>query len=90
MTFVASGLIHEAVISLPAGAGYGWPTAYFTLQGLGMSLERSRMGQRLGLRRGLPGWCFMLVCAAGPAFCLFHPPFVTRVAIPFMHAIGAC
>jgi alginate O-acetyltransferase complex protein AlgI len=87
--FLASGLIHDLVISLPARGGYGLPTAYFILQGLGVAAERSSMGQRLGLRNGLPAWVFMFVVTAAPAFWLFHPLFVLRVILPFMHAIHA-
>jgi alginate O-acetyltransferase complex protein AlgI len=89
LVFLASGLIHDLVISLPAHGGYGLPTGYFILQGLGITLERSAAGRRLGLQRGFPGWLFMFVVAAGPAFWLFHPPFVLRVILPFMHAIRA-
>ena len=88
-TFFASGLIHESVISIPARAGYGLPTAYFLLQGLGVCLERSDVGKRLGLGDGLRGRLFTLLMTAGPAFLLFHPPFISRVMIPFMHAVGA-
>src|SRR5207302_1830616 len=49
LVFVASGLIHDLVISLPAHAGYGLPTAYFVLQGVGMTIEHSSFGKRLGL-----------------------------------------
>lgn len=87
--FLTSGMIHELVISVPAGAGYGLPTGYFLLQGIGVLIERSGFGQRLGLSRGPTGWGFTLVFTTGPAFWLFHQAFVTQVAIPFMHAIGA-
>jgi alginate O-acetyltransferase complex protein AlgI len=86
---VTSGLIHELVISFPAGAGYGLPTGYFTLQGLGVVLECSKVGQRFGLSRGFSGRLFTLVLTVAPAFRLFHPPFVERVILPFMHAVGA-
>jgi Membrane bound O-acyl transferase family len=89
LVFVASGLIHDLVISLPARGGYGLPTGYFMLQGLGVTLERSAAGRRLGLQKGLTAWVFMLAVAAAPAFWLFHPKFVLRVIIPFMHAIHA-
>lgn len=89
LVFLASGLIHDLVISLPARGGYGLPTAYFILQGLSVSLERSSLGKRLGLQHGVSAWLFMFVVAAAPAFWLFHPPFVTRVILPFMRAIHA-
>jgi predicted DCC family thiol-disulfide oxidoreductase YuxK len=87
--FLLSGLIHELVISLPAGAGYGLPTAYFLLQGWGVVTQRSTVGNRLKLRRGISGRIFTMLIAAGPAFWLFHPPFVRNVILPFMKAIGA-
>jgi Membrane bound O-acyl transferase family len=89
LVFLFSGLIHESVISLPAHGGYGLPTGYFLLQGLGVVLERSGLGKSLGLRGGFSGWAFMAIMTAGPAFWLFHPPFVMRVVLPFMRAIRA-
>ena len=87
--FVASGLIHDLVISIPARGGYGLPTAYFVLQGLGVLFERSRPGHALGLGRGVAGWIYMALFTAGPAFFLFHPPFVFHVILPFVRAIKA-
>jgi alginate O-acetyltransferase complex protein AlgI len=89
LAFLGSGLVHELVISLPAGAGYGLPTAYFLTQGLGVLTERSSPGKWLGLRAGVRGWLFTMIVVAGPAFWLFHPPFVKHVILPFMQAIGA-
>lgn len=89
LVFVASGLIHDFVISLPAGGGYGLPTGYFLLQGAGVALERSGWGRRAGLRGGMRGWCFMALFTATPAFWLFHPPFLRNVVLPFMHVVRA-
>jgi hypothetical protein len=89
VVFLASGLIHELVISLPARAGYGLPTTYFLLQGAGITVEHTRFGKRFGLGHGVQGWLFMAVFVAGPVFWLFHPWFVLRVILPFMLAIHA-
>jgi predicted DCC family thiol-disulfide oxidoreductase YuxK len=87
--FTVSGLIHDLVITVPAGGGYGLPTAYFVLQGVALLFERSAAGRRLGLGRGLRGRLFALLIVAGPAFWLFPPVFVRRVILPMLHAIGA-
>jgi hypothetical protein len=89
LVFAVSGLLHDLVISLPARGGYGLPTLYFLLQGAGMTVERSRLGKRLGLGHGTRGWCFMMVFLTVPGFGLFHPWFVMRVILPFMRAIHA-
>ena len=89
LVFAASGLIHDLVISLPARGGYGLPTGYFVIQGLGVTLERSALGRMLRLQRGPIAWIFMIIVTAAPAFWLFHPPFVLRVILPFMRAIHA-
>ena len=87
--FFASGLIHDFVISFPARGGYGLPTAYFLVQGIGVLLERSAIGRRLGLGSGVRGWLWVLLWAGTPAFLLFHPLFVRRVVLPFVAAIGS-
>jgi alginate O-acetyltransferase complex protein AlgI len=89
VSFLVSGLVHDLVISVPAGGGYGLPTAYFLLQGAGVLVERSQWGKRLGLQRGFRGRFFLFVFTATPLFWLFHPPFVTQVILPFLRAISA-
>lgn len=86
--FVVSGLIHDLVISWPAGGGYGLPTIYFALQGFGIVLERSAWGRRLGLRQGLPGRLFCIACIGLTSPLLFHQAFLERVVVPFLLAIG--
>ncbi len=86
--FLASGLLHELVISVPVGAGYGLPTAYFLTQGLGTLAERSDTGKLLGLGRGAIGRLWTVFIAVGPVYFLFHPWFVMRVVVPFLRAIA--
>ena len=89
LIFLFSGLVHDLVISVPAGGGYGLPTLYFVLQGGAILLERSRTGRRLGLRGGWRGRVLLFLVAALPLGALFHPPFVRQVILPFLRAIHA-
>ena len=85
--FFISGLVHELVISLPAHGGYGLPTLYFMLQGLGLLVERSQFGRELGLGSGWRGRCYVALVTVGPVFVLFHPIFVRQVILPMLCAI---
>lgn len=87
--FFASGIVHELAISLPARGGYGLPTVYFLVQGLAMLAERTSIGRAIALGSGIAGRLFAWAIVAGGAFWLFHPPFVQRVVVPMMHALGA-
>lgn len=89
ISFLASGLIHDLVISVPAGGGYGLPTLYFLLQAAALLVERSWIGKMLKLERGTIARMWSLFVVAGPAYILFHPPFVTRVIVPFLEFLGA-
>lgn len=88
-SFVFSGVIHDVVISLPAGGGYGGPTAFFLVQAIAILIEKSPVGRRLGLGRGMHGWLFTALALLGPARLLFHDRFITAIVIPFMQALGA-
>ncbi len=76
--FVASGIGHDLLLSAPAGGGYGGCTVYFALQWLGVVSERQR---RSRLRT--------LAIVILPLPLLIHTPFLERVVLPFLAAIGA-
>lgn len=82
-------MIHDVAISVPAGGGYGLPTAYFVVQYLGLLLQRSSFARMLGLDRGFGGWAVTALFILGPVGWLFHPPFLRVVLIPFLTALGA-
>jgi hypothetical protein len=88
-SFFISGLIHDVVISVPAGGGYGQPTLFFLIQPAAILLEKSRTGRRIGLGRGWRGWVFTAIALLAPARLLFHNPFVVEVVVPFMRFLGA-
>lgn len=71
-TFAFSGLVHELLLSVPAGGGYGGPTAYFLLQGTMSALERR---WAVVSRLWTLGWVLI------PSPLLFHPPFVRTVLL---------
>jgi len=86
--FLISGLLHDLVISWPAGGGYGGPTAYFLLQGFGLLVERSALGRRLQLGHGVRGWLFTAAVVLLPAGMLFHTAFLERALLPFVRSLG--
>jgi hypothetical protein len=85
--FMVSGAIHDIVMSLPAGGGYGQPTLYFVMQSAGLMFERSRIGRRVGLGHGLRGWLFTMLVLIGPSRLLLHEPFLERIIVPFVIAV---
>ena len=73
--FAFSGLLHDLLISLPAGGGYGLPSLYFLLQGAGVLAERRwRIGGR--------AWALFWVVAPLPL--LFHRPFLEAIIRPLV------
>jgi len=87
--FFFSGLIHDLVISIPAGGGYGRPTLFFMLQALGILVSRTATGKWLGIHRGFRGWLFTLLVVVVPCPLVFHSKFATQVVLPFLKTIGA-
>lgn len=85
VVFLASGVIHELVITLPAGGGYGLPTLYFALQATGLFTERHPLIRRRPWLNRLFTWFVLLV----PLGCLFPPVFVHNIILPMLHALGA-
>ena len=87
--FIVSGLVHELVISVPAQGGYGGPGSYFVIQGVGVFVERSPLGRRLGLAVGWRGWLFTMAVLLFPIYLLAPPVFVLGIMVPFLQAMGA-
>jgi hypothetical protein len=87
--FVFSGLVHDLVISVPAGGGFGLPTLYFLLQGVLALCEGTRPVREFFRRRPVLGHIWTWVAILGPAPLLFHAPFSQHIVLPFLAALGA-
>ncbi len=72
--FLFSGIVHEAVISIPASGGYGGPMAYFLIQFFGLMLQR-----KFKVLAKAP---FTWLVLFGPLPWLFHEPFFMNVFLP--------
>jgi len=75
LTFVFSGVLHEVLLSVPVGGGYGLPFTYFLLHGLLVIAER---------RWNLGGRVWTLFWVLAPAPLLFHPWFIRSVIRPLI------
>jgi hypothetical protein len=75
--FVVSGLVHELLLSVPAGAGYGLCTLYFVIQAIGVLVERRRRSRALTA-------LFVVV----PLPLLFHLAFMQNVLLPFLEVLS--
>lgn len=80
--FLASGLIHDLVMSAGAG-GWGQPTLYFIIQAIAQWFSRSRLGNRLGLADGVVGRAFTAIVVLAPLPWLFHRPFSVEIILAF-------
>jgi hypothetical protein len=78
--FLFSGLVHEAVISVPAAAGYGGPMLYFLLQFTGITIQKKWHS----FSNTLTTWLILLL----PIPLLFHQPFLHNVFLPLSNKIG--
>ncbi|MGI8982224.1 MAG: wax synthase family protein [Pirellulaceae bacterium] len=87
--FLFSGLVHDLVISVPAGGGYGLPTLFFLIQALAIEVEHSALGKKLELGCGIRGWLFTMLVLAVPVSLLFPLPFLRNIVLPMMEAMGA-
>ena len=74
-SFLFSGLLHEAAISLPVRAGFGGPLLYFAIHGVLTQIERER---------GPFGRAATLLAVVLPLPLLFHRPFLQGVVWPLL------
>ena len=74
-TFAFSGVLHDLLISVPVGAGYGLPTLYFLLHGgLVLAERRWKIESRT--------WTLLWILVPLPL--LFHPAFVSGILRPLL------
>lgn len=87
--FLFSGVVHDIVISGSTRTGWGGPTLFFLIQAVGILVERSRLGRRIGLGQGMLGWafCVAVLCVSAPLN--FTSAFMERVILPTLAAVEA-
>jgi D-alanyl-lipoteichoic acid acyltransferase DltB (MBOAT superfamily) len=86
--FLVSGIVHDLVISVGAGSGFGLPTLYFVVQGVGVLVERSRLGKNIGIGKPVSGRLYCALFVLAPLGLLFHRGFVEQIIVPMLTTIG--
>lgn len=88
LVFVASGLVHELIMSVPAGGGFGGPFAYFSLQIPGCWLERRNSIRHVIRKHVWLGRVWTAAWVVVPLPLLVNKTFVDIVLVPFFLALG--
>jgi len=70
-SFLASGVLHELAISVPAGGGYGLPMLYFAIHGALVAA-------------GIGGRTVTWIALIAPLPLLFHLPFLRAIIVPLL------
>jgi hypothetical protein len=86
--FLFSGLVHDLVITVPAGGGYGLPTLYFLLQAAVLELTHSAQGKKWNLRSGLRARLIAVITLVAPLGLLAPRPFVENCIVPMVRLWG--
>ncbi|MGJ8641417.1 MAG: MBOAT family protein [Opitutaceae bacterium] len=79
--FIVSGLLHELAITLPVQSGFGLPTAYFTVHGILVILER-KYNRQLGTM-------FTLLAVVLPLGWLFPAAFHEEVLVESLNRFAS-
>jgi hypothetical protein len=87
VVFLYSGLLHEN-FSVGGLSGYGLPSLYFVIQGLGTLLESRRAFRRLLQRRPLLGRLWTAAVVLGPVLLLYPEGFREQVQVPTLAGLG--
>jgi len=82
--FAFSGVLHELAVSLPVGAGFGGPLAYFLLHGLLVALERTPRGRTWIARHPRGARLWIAAALVLPLPLLFHRPFLAGIVWPLV------
>lgn len=85
--FLYSGVMHEFT-SFAGGGGYGRPTLYFLIQGVGVWIEGRRIVRRTLMPRPWLGWVWTFAVVLLPVTLVCHQPFMDNVIVPMLAEMG--
>jgi alginate O-acetyltransferase complex protein AlgI len=87
VVFLYSGVLHE-FLSLLAQGGYGGPSLYFVIQGVGFLCEGTRLGRRFLVGHPVVGWCWTALVVITPLGLIVPPAFMIDLVVPILRETG--